>query len=316
MLQILKTIGAFLFAATLIYIGFEYLLTGEQKSLFFSTSIRTHLISIVLLLPVYISGGIGLRLLYGKISKVTISIYDTITLPIVMNLWGFIIPFQGSLIYTSSYIYSKYRKSISESVRVSLVSFSISMCLAGFVGIIFFFTTKIYVPGFFLLISLLLFINPGIFYSVSKFARHFKSPDLAGMRKILEWSRGIFSLEQIDGKLIFYLLLVNILNVASTTLWSYWIVLGLNLNLTIIQLILIALLMKFMLLVKLTPGNLGLNQLASGGIALLVGGKVSDGFLLSAFQYLSLILVAFTVGIACTIVNMKHFKWQRNDSAA
>jgi len=292
----------------LIYIGFEFLLTGEQKSLFFSTSIRTHLISIVFLLPVYVSGGIGLRLLYGKISKATISIYDTITLPIVMNLWGFIIPFQGSLIYTSSYIYSKYKKSISESARVSLVSFSISMCLAGFIGIIFFYTTRIYVPDLFLLMSFLLFINPGIFYSVSRLAGHFKSPELAWMRKMFEWSRGIFSLDQIDGKLIFYLLLVNILNVACTTLWSYWIVLSLNLNLTIMQLILIALLMKFMLLVKLTPGNLGLNQLASGGIALLVGGTVSDGFLLSAFQYVSTILVAFTLGTVFTVVNLKYFK--------
>ncbi len=315
MLKYLKGFGAFLFAAVLIWFGFEYLLSDEQRSLFFSTPAQTHLVSILLVFPVFFSGGIGLRLLYSRMSNTRLSVYDTLTLPVVINLWGFIIPFQGSFIYTLSYIKSKYRKSLSDSVRVYLLSFSISMSVAGFIGMIFYLSTNMYVPRLFFLVSFLLFINPGFLYLISMPFDIFNSPEPGWIKKGLDWAGRVFSFHDVDGKLIFNLVLVNILHVAVTTLWSYWIVISLNLNLTIIQLILIALLMKLTLLVKLTPGNVGISQFASGGITLLVGGTASDGFLLSSFQYISIIFVSFTLGTLCTIINMKYFKWQKNDSA-
>lgn len=309
MKKYLKIIGGFIFAAILIYFGFEYLLTNQQRSLFFSTSIRTHFISIVLALPVFIASGIGLRLLYKRLSETTLSIYDTLTLPIVMNLWGIIIPFQGAFIYTSSYIYSKYRKNITESFRVYLLSFSISISLAGFIGILFFYLTKIYVPNLFLLMSFLFFVNPGFLYLIGRFAGHFRSIDLAWLKKIAEWSQTAFSANQISGQFVLHLVVINLLTVVLTTIWSYWIVISLGLNLSITQLVLISLLMKLTLLVKVTPGNIGLNQMAASGIAVLVGGTAGDGFLLSVFQQLSMILIAFSVGTICTIVNLKHFRW-------
>lgn len=242
-------------------------------------------------------------------SKIKLSVYDTITLPLVINLWGFIIPFQGSFFYTISYIFAKYKKRVSDSVKVYLVSFSISMSFAGFIGLIYFITSDIFIPKLFFIISFCLFINPLIFFSIAKLSGNFKSIQSIRIKKITETTERLFSFNQTDGKLILNLILLNSINVALTTLWSYWIVTCLNINLNIIQLLLISLLIKLTILVKITPGNIGLSQFASGGIALLVGGTINDGFLLSAFQYLTVIIIAITLGSLFSFINMKYFSW-------
>lgn len=305
----IKIIGAFTLAAVLLYLGFQHIISEEQRKLFFSVPLSNHFISILLVIPLYLIGGIEFRLLYDKISKIKLSLYDTITLPLVINLWGIIIPFQGSFIYTVSYIRSKYKKSITESVQVYVISFSISMAFAGLVGIFYELFFNFSHSPLFMIISILLLTNPYILFLTSKLPLSFKTSKSKWLNWFLRKLNSLVLPEAFDKELIIYLGFINIMTIAFTTLWSYYIAISLNINLTIIQLVLISLLMKITLLIKLTPGNIGFSQFASGGIAMLVGGSMNDGFLLSSFQYLTMIITAFTIGGLFSIINMKHFSF-------
>jgi len=55
-----------------------------------------------------LSTGIELFFYYRIYAGRNISLYDVVTLPIVMNLWGHVLPFQGSFIYNAVYLKSKY----------------------------------------------------------------------------------------------------------------------------------------------------------------------------------------------------------------
>lgn len=306
----IKVILSILTAVVLIYVGINYFLTAEQRNLLLTVPFKVHAISIAIALLIQTISGIELKLLYRKMSNIKLSVYDTITLPLVINLWGFIIPFQGSFFYTISYIFAKYKKSISDSVKVYLVSLSVSMSFAGLIGIIYFITVDIFISKLFLIISFCLFINPFILFFIAKLSSQFNTTQSVWASQLSKKIGKLLELNQVNVKSILYLIILNIINVALTTLWSYWIIISLNINLNIIQLILISLLMKLTILVKITPGNIGLSQFASGGIALLVGGTINDGFLLSAFQYLSVIIVAITLGSLFSLVNMKYFSWK------
>ena len=144
-----------------------------------------------------------------------------------------------------------------------------------------------------------------------KLSGSFKKGKSKWINWIFEKAENIFVSGPIDRLLIAYLILFNIINLTLNTIWSYYIVKSLNIDLTLIQLVLISLLMKLTLLIKLTPGNLGFSQLASGGIALLVGGTMNAGFLLSTFQSLTVIIMAFSFGSVFSIINLKHFNFRK-----
>ena len=73
MTLVIKTILAFLFAALLLYLGFHYFLSVQQKKMIFAIPLNVHAISVLLVIPCYLVGGIELRLLYSRVSKIKLS---------------------------------------------------------------------------------------------------------------------------------------------------------------------------------------------------------------------------------------------------
>lgn len=303
----LKAISFFLLALLLIYIGFNYFLTKEQRKLFFSVSLLNHLISILLALPVYFIGGIQLKQLYNKISGIKLSAYDTLTLPFAVNLWGFIIP-QGSFFYTMTYISLKYKKRIADSIKIYIVSFSIAMSLAGLAGMMYFVFSSFNLSKLFFIGCSLLFINPLIIYFIGTIAETHKNIKYRWIASILEKTNMVIH-SKFEKTLLLKIVLINLAAVSMNSLWGLWIASIFNIPLSFIQIMLITFLMNLTALFKITPGNIGINQFASGGVAVLVGGTLNDGFLLSSFQYLTTIITAATFGSLITILNHKHFNW-------
>ena len=309
MITNIKRVGAFILSAILLYIGFNNLISKEQRDLFFAIPLITLINSVLICIPSFILSGIELRFLYGRVSKMKLSIYDTLTLPMVINLWGVLIPFQGSFIYTSAYMHSKYKRGVGHSAKVYLLSFSLSLALAGLIGVLYSFFSNIDFSIYFKLLSVLLVFNPLGLVVMDRILSRYKDIKHVGLGKIINKASKLFGTEHIDKKLLFYLLLLKICNIATTALWAYWVTITFHINLTVIQLILILLLTSLTALIQITPGNIGVNQIASGGLAILVGGTMNDGFFLSAFQFLSNFTIAITLGSLFTFINMKHFSW-------
>ena len=302
-------------SALLLYWGFMHLLTEEHRQLFFSIPLRTIIPSVILAIPGFLIGGIEMRFLYSRLSKIKLSTYDTATLPFVINLWGFIFPFQGSFIYTVTYVFAKYKQTISDSIKVYLVSFSMSMSIAGLIGLIYSLCSNKSFPGLFPVVCSLLFINPILLHIVGRLSKIFKD-DGSQLYKLIIKRLGAFIFpDKLDKELISYLLLIKLAAIILNGAWMYWVTITLKINLSAVQLILILLLMNITALAKLTPGNIGINQLASGGIAVLVGGTMSDGFMLSTFQYITNIIIAIIFGGVFSFVNFKFLNWRALSSA-
>ncbi len=303
-----KIICSIIITIVLLFVGFELFLTGSNKKIFTEISFKSHILLLLFVIPIFIMGGIELKLLFKKVSNIKLDLYDVLTLPFVISLWGIIIPLQGSVLYTISYIHSKYKKEISEGIKVYILSFSIGLSLTGLIGVLYCFFGGSHYSFLFLLISIVLFINPLFLVTLNYILKKNVIKLKSGIIKkvIMKFKFDM----KFDMKFIINILLIKMTNALLTAIWSLWISQVLKLNFTFSQLVLISFLMNLVLLVKITPGNLGVNQFVSGGIALLVGGTMRDGFLLSTFQVLYTIIMALLIGTTFSIFNFQYFNFR------
>tara|TARA_B110000483_G_C18115043_1_gene511288 strand:- start:614 stop:1042 length:429 start_codon:yes stop_codon:yes gene_type:complete len=77
-----------------------------------------HFISSLFLFAGFITIGFQLKNVFKKSTGINLTTFDTLTLPISQNLWGYIIPFQGAFLYSLVYLKSKYRIEAKSSIAV------------------------------------------------------------------------------------------------------------------------------------------------------------------------------------------------------
>ncbi len=233
-----------------------------------------------------------------------------------MNLWGYLIPFQGAFLYLIAYLKLKHKISVINTTYIYIYVFLLSLSISGLLGIIFYFNSPS-VSILFLYLSILLLINPVIIFYSNKALGKIKFSNVPFLRKIkdtidqtINQMSTLFQDKHVTITMIGFNLLSTLIYVA----WSYWVVVRFDLPISFFAILIMSFLLKITLLLKFTPGNLGLIQLASGGIIALLGGNASDGFLISLFQSLTYMLIAFSLGTIFSLINMKYFSWKSMES--
>ena len=108
-------------------------------------------------------------------------------------------------------------------------------------------------------------------------------------------------------KIVLMIVFFNLLITFINTLWSYWIIIVYNFDVPFSVVFVVSIIMNISMLFKFTPGNLGLNQIANGGVFILFGYDPSIGVFISIFQFLSLLVFSFPLGLIFSINNIKDF---------
>jgi hypothetical protein len=306
--KFITTALSFLAGIGLVYIGLKIFLSPDQVKILVEKPFTFHLYSCLLAVPMYLLSGIASFILFRTVSKINISLYDVLTLPFVINLWGFLVPIQGSYLYNSIYFKQKYKISIENTTSIYLLSLSISFIIAGISGIIYSCTT----PNrniYFLALSVMSFIHPIFIFAFLNIFRKFNTPEHKFIKKLMLKIETIVNdyLRALNLRNVSLLGAVNLVDSLMFAVWSLWICTVFGFNLSFTQLLLLAFFMKLTQLIKLTPGNMGINQFASSGIVLLAGGLSAEGFTLSLYQTAIYIITSFLIGSVFSIVNLKYF---------
>ena len=300
---------SFAIAVVLLVTGFNYILSESEVVLFYSISLKNHFISFVFCFVTFIISGYELKYIYGRNTEIKLTTYEVISLPVSMNLLGFVFPFQGSFLYLIAYMKLKYKTSILNTTYIYAFLFLLSMSISGLLGIVFYLKYSS-VSFLFLILSVLLLINPVIIFYIGKLLEKFKPRNLFLLNKpklILEQIINNLNLLVKDKYVTLTIIGFNLLSTFVYAIWSYWIALHFNINITFFAILIMTFLLKITMLMKFTPGNLGLAQFATGGIVVLLGGKAADGFLISLFQSLTYLLTALSLWIIFTINNFNYF---------
>lgn len=307
MKKILKSTLSVLIAIILFYLAYTFLLDVDFKKTLFEISFINFLKSAFFLFVSFIISGIELKYIYKK-KGIFLSNYDTFTIPYVINIWGVIIPLQGSFLYLITYLKTKYKAKVKDSFYLYAFIFLVSLSFFGIVGLVVFpfmdlFSIEILMILCFIAFSPLLLI---LSLKIIKLI-HFKHKLLISLITSLQYILNNVSELIKNFKTLSVIIFFNILTTLVNTFWAYWISSLYNLEISFGILLLVSIIMKLSMLFKITPGNLGVTQLANGGVFILFGHDASVGVFISIFQFLTLFLFSYPFGLLFTLINLKFF---------
>jgi hypothetical protein len=103
---------------------------------------------------------------------------------------------------------------------------------------------------------------------------------------------------------------ISVLLTGLTSLWGWHISQVFNLGIDLTGVFYATVLMRIGLLLKITPGNLGVLQLGSGAVFSALGYSASAGIFISVWQQASMLLVSIPIGLLGTWLNRDHFSWK------
>ncbi len=302
---VLPYIIAFLFIAFSFVLLFRY----YDCSLIYQVSLYELAVSILLALITLSVSGFQYHSLLSLPDGTRISISDIVMLPASMRLWGYILPAKGGLVYASAYLKCKYGIRLLTSFSISGYIYLSSLFIMGCIGLFVALTSGRYV-SFISFFSCLFILAPAMVGVMSKIAPCFPLPKNKTARIFLDSFVQLLNdlnASWTNVKTTLFLLATNVVHTLLTFILYYWASLVFDLSLSAMSILMLALVLKISVILRFTPGNLGVEQLVSGGTIALLGGTAGDGILLSVFVSFTTLLIAGTLGTLNTISAMRYF---------
>jgi hypothetical protein len=261
---------------------------------------------LVISIFMFIIQGIELKWLLKR-NGLNLSRFDIVSLPFSMNLWGFFIPIQGSFFYFIAFIKAKYKISVFSLTGSYFWLFFLGLSVDGFIGLFayFFGLKNEWLLGLFvLMLTSMLFLfafaasGQKILYSNSWLAAH---KFMEKIQLTLKSTQLFFWQDYLK------LGILSAILTALTTIWTWQIATYFNLNIDLTTSLIEALLVRFSLLLKVTPVNVGVLQFATGAIFAALGYAASTGVFISLWQQALMLIVSIPAGLLGTLMNRRHF---------
>lgn len=303
-----KYIISYLLAFILIYLIFKIHILENFSDTISRVTIFDLLVAAMISLVMYLISGIQYAYLLSKIYKIKLSFLSMMLLPTSIGLWGYIIPSHGGFMYVTALMRYKYKIPISEGTSISIYLYFLSVFLAGAFGMCYAIFKGFYYSVF-LLVSCLLMVSPILLIIFGSILNRlsFRNKFLQKIRNFVVLVVNNTGLLWSDIGATIAVLLLNVVYLAVSVFWYYWATVVFDIKLPFVSIIMLPLIMRLSLVFRITPGNLGVEQLFSGLVIYLFGSKAGDGVLISAFNSLASIIIVFTFGILYTLHDLKYF---------
>jgi uncharacterized membrane protein YbhN (UPF0104 family) len=297
---------SFLFLGIAVYI----VISNDYLALLKKVTVFDFTVSLLFCWLFYVAGGLQIVYVLKILDNINFKFIDIIAFPFGQSLWGYIIP-KGGILYLSFIIRSKYNVGLKNTLSISLFGYFVSFIFCGITGLIYSYKFN-YKPEF-VVISLLFLLSPLIFITVTRIFKKVIADNNGFWGKIknlfYESNEYINSLWKNPG-LIIGSVLIYMLRLICISGWYYFLIVNFNFNYSYFDVILISLLTEFLEIVRIIPGNFGLQELANGGLFYLIGNNFVDGVFISLYTRLIILLLTFSLGLYYVHKNSKHFTFK------
>lgn len=296
----LVNLFSYLFTIILLIVIFYFFIKREQLELLKEISIPVWGLFALFVLVNYALNGLQYLCMKDQCG-VNFEKKDIILLPVVMNLWNYIIPVQGSAVFFTLFLKHKYQVKIADSFSVTIFLYLVTLLFSGVFGIIFTFYYNL-VFSLFTLISIFFLLNPLLIVISYRILR--RLPDVKNVFFITIFNfaeRVVCNLNSFwcNYRTSGIIFLLYILRTVVVVFWFMFIakILGYH-EVTFFALLLLSLWRNVSLVLKFTPNNLGIMQVVSGALFALIHFNPEQGVMISLVASVSSLIVAVTVGLA------------------
>ena len=224
----------------------------------FSLSLRlVATIAVVLLIDSIVLG------LFTKVLMQYLNIHLTFTewygLSIVSNLWNYIIPFQGGAGARALYLKKVHNFAVSHFLGTMLALYFVSFLVNAVIGlfcILYIYFNYHYTNMIVFFFFAVVFASTGAFMLFSPKVPEFNNWVL---RKISEVINAWYAIRR-QGVLVIKLILIILLHAVFELLTVYFAFQAYGVSLSFIKCLLLSTLLAFSVLIKITPGSLGITE--------------------------------------------------------
>jgi hypothetical protein len=306
-----KIFFSYILAVLLIYYLFTYCLTLTELKLILEVNFKNFISSFLFCLTLYfISGFFFSNVMYETTGK-KLKIIDMVAFPLSRNLWGYVLPFQGAFIYSLLFCKYKYNVQITKITSINIFMVLVNIFFLGMILLYIFFgniTENIYlfIIGLLCLIAPLLFILASFFFD-----KVLPSSRFLFLEKIRKISKVIINdISSLVTNFSFFIsiFIINLFHFLVNLFWFVSVSKALNLNLSVISLLTLVMVLKTLVIVKITPGNIGVEQLISGCAISLFSLNPADGIIISTFTKIFSLSLALIFGTIFTIKDFVFIK--------
>jgi uncharacterized membrane protein YbhN (UPF0104 family) len=299
--------SGFLLLAAIFFIVFRQ---EEYREIIVGISLFQAAVTLAITFGLFFINGYMIAFMASHHYKTSIGLGDVALLPLMMHLWSFIIPFRGGLLFSAFFLKMKYNIKGAEGIAIGVFTTMISLVLTGLCGIYFTFYNNMFYSSWTVL-AILLSLSPLIIFVLDRMMQRIrlKNHSLLDRLRIFTASVTGNSIKLLmDYSISAGIFSITIAGIALYILFIVWVTCILHIEASLDKVVIFALMMRLSVFVRIVPGNIGVQELLSGGSFYLVGGNVTDGLAIALFVRFFSLLLTFSLGVIGIAVNMNHFK--------
>jgi len=298
-----------LIAAIFLFLAIRILCHDNYISLFKEISLLDLLVAMLISFMLSFSGGYILKFILQDQYQARISFIDTCTIRLMMNFWSFIIPIRGGLLYILFFLNSKYKIKISEGASTNIFVYIVSFTFSGLFGLYYTISNgKVF--SIETLVSLLFVLNIFLLRGANALFQKLPTAQFRLFHKlklflntlVINSNRSFRNIKTTG--IVFFLIVVRYFFQAGRYYWAA-VVFGIDISFTTAMVLAIIIEMNNMIF-RISPGNLGLNELLSGGVFAIIGESSQEGIIIALFIRLANWILTFTVGLWAVMINIKY----------
>lgn len=299
--------GGFLLLAA---IFFMVLRQGDYREMLAGISLFQVIVTLVITFGLFFINGYIIAFMASHHYKTSISLMDVALLPLMMHLWSFIIPFRGGLLFSAFFLKMKYNIKGAESIAIGVFTIMISLVITGLCGIYFtFYNHRVY--SFWFVLSILLSLSPLLILVLDRMLQSIQLKKQSLLDRLKTFIASVTSHSRkllMDYKISVCIFFITVIGIAVHVFYIAWITHVLHIETSLDRVLIFALMMRFSVFIRIVPGNIGVQELFSGGTFYMVGGSVTDGLAIALFVRFFSLLLTLPLGVIGLAVNMKYFK--------
>ena len=270
------------------------------------------IISLLIGFSLFLINGYILAYLVKQHYQTTIKRIDMVVLPFMMHLFSYIIPFRGGLLFSALFLKIKYDIKGTEGIAIGVFTLIISLIITGLCGI-YFAVRNGMLCSMWSAVSILFILSPLVVGILGRLVRgiEMKPGSLPDRIKTIIYSISISSQRLLnDYRRSLVIFFLTIASTIGYVVFLYFTAFILQMNTTIDKIIMFALMMRLSTIVRLAPGNLGVQEFLSGGAYYMLGGSLNDGLAMALFVRFISLMLTFFIGTAGLLMNMNRITLQ------
>ena len=256
----------------------------------------------------FFSFGYLMKMVYQHQYAIDVSWKDTFLLPFMMHLWTYILPAKGGLIFQTVFIKVKYRIGMSKGFSVGVLVFVASLLITCVLGGLLSLQLDNAGPLQLVLLgmfgTLLFFLFAG---TLMKQPAQEKSGFLNTLKGFIQNVLVQFRDQTKDQWLLTKVLAVTLLSTLIHAGWFFHSAYILHFDPNVTGIVLATLILRIVTLIRILPGNLGIQEVMIGTVFMAAGLGLEEGLMTALLVRMVSVSLAATLGVGGLYINFRYF---------